>query len=399
MDLGRSVRRSTHATSSLSWLTERRRLRWLARWTRFLSRKRVVSVLNLSVFFALIWQMTSLIRMGFDVDLPSEVLKSLKLEELPYPLDIVVQVRRKNITLSPLGTLMQSAGYVDVREGTFRSKYPSTHLEGTGTFDGVFVITNEKCERQWEQFQILANKIPLSYTKWPVIDSRHVSLEVPLMPIASKAFRDVKTGNRAVLSIIKRQLSYLEAHRRLWKFVIDTGKQRVLVIDDTLFPNERLRKSLPALLNNADQESVARQQPWHYIFLRRQKLLDEDPETMWSMNPVYNHAVVAANASHGTGAYVLSLAGARFLHKHITRYRAPLDVEIGLTQRDFPNDFIALSACNNDLVKPFCPEIIEEIPVAKGRQVFDCVWRRVQERSTAMQLVHYFRSYQPRRFT
>lgn len=364
--------------------------RLCAKWRRVLARKRVISLLNLAVFILLTSQMVSIVRMGFDVDLPSEILDSIKLDELPYPLNIVVQVHRKNITLPPRTASLQLPGYVNVQAGTFRNHYPSTELTGTNTFDASFVITNDRCERQWDEFQIAANKIPLTFSKWTPTNSRQISLKDPPIPIAPEAMRNVKTGNRAVMSIVKRQLSYMDAHRRLWQYVVDTRKQRVLVLDDTLFLHERLRKSLPALLTNVDQESIARQKAWHFLFLRRQKLSATDRESAWTMNPVYNHAVVVANVSHGIGAYVLSLPGARFLLHHVNRYRAPLDVEIGLLQRDFPDDFVALSACNNNRVTPFCPEVIQEIAVPTTRPVFDCVWRRVQERHTAAEFPRYF---------
>lgn len=359
-------------------------------WQRTLSKKRIIGLINLCVFCILSWQMVSIFRMGGDVDLPSRMLDMMKLDELPYPLNIVVQVHRKNITVSPFETRVQFPGYVKVQEGTFRNKYPSTKLEGTGTFDSIFVITSEKCEQQWEEFQTKANAVPLQYTKWLQTDAGHISLKDPPLPMVPGSTVDVTTGKKLVKSNLKRQLAYLDAHRRLWQFIVDTGKQRVLVIDDTLFPNDRLRRSLPAMLTNIDQESVARQMSWHFIFLRRQVLSNEHREPAWTMNSVFNHAVVHANVSFGAGAYVLSQDGARFLAKHVTQYRAPLDIEIGQLQSEFPNDFVALSACNNDAPVPLCPEIMDDIATRRTAHTSSCAWRRFQEKRMASSFPHYF---------
>lgn len=378
-------------------MPSRRRLgmnRGAAQWQRTLSKRPVVGLINLCVLFILSWQMLSILRMGSDVDLPSRMLDMMKLDELPYPLNIVAQVHRKNITVSPFEARVQFPGYVKVQDGTFRNKYPSTKLEGTGTFDDIFVITSEKCEQQWAEFQTKANAVPLQYTRWLQMEARHISLTDPPLPMAPGSTIDISTGKKMVKSNLKRQLAYLDAHRRLWQFIVDTAKQRVLIIDDTLFPNNRLRRSLPAMLTNIDQESVARQMNWHFIFLRRQVLSSEQREPMWTMNSVFNHAVVHANVSFGAGAYILSQEGARFLAKHVTRYRAPLDIEVGQLQSEFPKEFVALSACNNDAPVPFCPEIMSEITTYRTAHTTSCAWRRLQEKRMASSVPHFLSSKQ-----
>lgn len=362
----------------------------LALLLRILAKKRIIGLINLTVFIILSWQTVSIINMGGDVDLPSKILDSMRMDELPYPLNIVVQVHRKNITHAPFKGNFSNPGYAKVREGTFRNKYPSTELQGMGTFDNIFVISNDHCEEQWQEFQRAANKVPLQYSRWLQIGFRHVSLSDPPIPLAPGAMMDKTTGKKLSSSNLRRQIAYLEAHRHLWKYVVETGRQRVLILDDTVFPNDRLRRSLPSVLTNVDQESVARQTKWHFMFLRRQKRDIKQKEQMWTMNAVFNHAVVHANVSYGVGAYVLSIDGARFLVDHVKHYRAPLDVEIGLLQTEFPNDFVALSACNNDSPVPLCPEIVSDISTSRTKRLADCAWRRLQEKRIASKFQSYF---------
>lgn len=352
-----------------------------------LSKRRVVGIVNLAVFVILSTYVASLVRNGGEARMATIVFDSKRLDQLPYPLNIVAQVRRRNISVSTPLSHKTQPGYVGVKPGTFRSKYPSLDIAGTGTFDEVYVLTSDKCDGQWQEFLRHANAVSMSVVKWPVQDSKHISLTSPPLPVAASALQDTATGNTAVMSILKRQISYLEAHRRIWKHVADTDRQRVLILDDTLFPNERLLKSMPSLFTNADQESVAGQKPWHFIFFRRKRLplqIHEQslqhPEIMWSMNPRYSHAVVRAKPSIGAGMYALSSTGAKWLLEHVPRYRVPLDLEIALLQRDFPEEFVTLSACNNDTPKEFCPEIVKEIPVPDSKHLFECVWRRLQEK-------------------
>lgn len=68
---------------------------------------------------------------------------------------------------------------------------------------------------------------------------------------------------------------------------------------------------------------------------------------------------------------------------HIRAYRASMDLEIAMLQRDHL-DFVVLSACNNDEPRDFCPEIASTITVVRDQQHLECSWRRLHERQTAI---------------
>lgn len=361
---------------------------------RALRARRVVCMVNFAIMAVLIWQFSSIARLRGDSNILVSVLRKKQITDLPYPLRMARAATHsggmdtgEEQVLAKIG----GPGYVSIRAGTFRNKYPSITISGGGTFDAVYVITSGRCERQWDAFRYLATSYALPLVKWELMDARRISLAAPPVPIASDATMHFShSNNRALASILKRQIAYMDAHQRLWRQVIDTGKQRVLVIDDTLFPTQRLLRSLPPTMSNIDTESVARRTPWHFIFLRRQGLLasasrdvhSKRQENVWTLNPKYKHAITIANVSHGVGAYILSLDGAKYLSKNIVSFRAPLDVEIGLIQLEHRENFVALSACNNDVPTPFCPEMILDIS-KKGMTSFDCGWRRTQEAQTA----------------
>lgn len=365
------------------------------RWCRRLSRKRVIGLVNLNVFLLLFWQMSSIIGMGGDFNLEAALFNSMSERELPYPLNIVAQVHHNNISVAPWKGPHQHAGYGNIRAGTFRSKYPSNSLPSRGTFDEVYVISNLRCAQQLSKFEKKCRKAGLPVQQWPQTDPHHFSLNDPPIPISQQLIGEIKQGSNESIPMLKRQIAYLDTHRRVWQHAILLGKQRIFVIDDTLFPTAKLLESFPFFLSNVDQESVAHQKPWHFIFLRRMllasKLWKEQGvrrEATWAMNSKYHHAVVQANVSYGVGAYVLSLEGARFLHGHITEYRRPLDVEIGMLQIEFSKRFVALSACNNDEPSPFCPEMMDDISERLENSI-DCVWRRIEEQRTAQNFHKY----------
>ncbi|KAI0565878.1 hypothetical protein FGB62_14g118 [Gracilaria domingensis] len=362
-------------------------------WIQNLRSKRVVCTLNLIVFIILSLHMTLLLRFHLDGHVPDTILASVPADQLAHPMDIIAQVRNRKIKFSREVDI-HTPGYVHTRLATFRSKYPSENIEGSGTFDDVFVITSEKCTAQFKETERLAHEAGISITKWGFDEGRHVNLDIPSVPISESTLRKLKGLKGRDLSVMRKHILYFDAHRRLWAHVNATGKQRCLVIDDSLFPTTRLLKSLPSVLSDADQESVARQKPWHYMFLRRQIIHHESKvkkrkEPIWVMNSKYKHAVVLANVSHGASAYVLSLDGAFFLQKHVTEFREPLDIEIGLVQREFRNQFVALSACNNDVQTPFCPEMIADISHHSAK-AHNCLWRRLYERWTARDFDSHF---------
>ncbi|CAN8071079.1 unnamed protein product [Agarophyton chilense] len=318
--------------------------------------------------------------------LSDAILSTIPVDQLPHPIDIIAQVRNRKVKL-PIDSAFYAPGYVHVRQATFRNKYPSESIAGSETFDAVFVITSQKCSSQFREFQKMAHEAGITAVKWEHTDVRRVSLDKPPMPISDSALGKLQNLKGRDLFVVRRHIAYFDAHRRLWAHVAASGKQRSLVIDDSLFPTTRLLRSLPSVLSDADQESIARQKPWHFMFLRRQvvhhkSIRKKRKESMWVMNAKYKHPVVLANISHGASAYVLSLDGAILLQKHVRTFREPLDIEIGLVQRDLKDQFVALSACNNDVQAPFCPEMIMDISHNSGK-AHNCLWRRLYERWTA----------------
>jgi hypothetical protein len=309
---------------------------------------------------------------------------------LSYPADVAMQARTHRLPpASASERLIHHAGYWEVRPGTFRSRYPSVAIDDT--FDEVYAITNPKCPGQWEEFARRARHAGLGSLQWPMPPFKHISISQPPMPILASAFIDANTGNKAVISILKRQLAYLQAHRAIWEYVLSTGRQRVLIVDESVFPTERLLRILPSLFNQIDQESLAMQTSWHMVTFRRKPAVPafkansndktREAEAVWCSSPKYGHSVVRSRPSFGSGMYALSSDGARWLLEHVTSYRAPMDVELALLQQENPDEFVVLSACNNDDESDFCPEVAMDIGVQSSRQnQFECVWRRLHER-------------------
>lgn len=346
--------------------------------------RRIVCLVNLCVIVLLAWQMISIMRFGGDSHTTESVLQTKRNDELPYPLNLARWVPWAVESMDETAAI-GGPGYSTVRAGTFRNKYPSTIIAGSGTFDAVYVVTSARCGKQWETFQRLSEAHGIPVTRWIQSDARKISFAAPPIPLAG----GITGGSRAATAILKRQLAYMDAHRRVWRRVIDMRQQRVLVIDDSLFPTPRLLRLLPATLADIDTESVAQQTPWHFVFLRRSlspKLHPGHREAIWTVNSRYGHTVTIANVSHGAGAYVLSLDGANFLLEHITAFRAPLDVEIGLLQHDHRSNFTALSMCNDVSDTPFCPKMIQDISTRKSVSL-ECTWRRAHELQTAGEFV------------
>lgn len=325
-----------------------------------------------------------------DFALPSLKCGNDRCRTLPYPADIAL--RSKTKISSPYevvwwnhSVLQENPGYAEIRPGTFWPNYPSDNA--SHTFDAIHVITNEKCPKQWKEFYQRAKAAKLPSTQWPVMSYKRISFSNPPLPIRDSILTEQTAGGRVVASVLKRQISYLQAHRSIWRHVSSSSKQqRVLVIDDSLFPSDRLQRLAPSLFDQIDQESLALQTSWHIVNFRRK--LQTPPassledETVWCSNPRYNHAVVRAGPSFGAGMYALSAEGARWLLDHVKEFRASMDIEFALLQKEYPDEFVMLSACNNDELSDFCPEISEDISVGDQTktQHFECVWRRLQER-------------------
>lgn len=351
-----------------------------------LSNRYVAGIANLIVFCLLATQTTNIIQNGGRVGSGAffRACSEGHCSDLPHPIDIAGRARLHVLPSADDGRQAKHhAGYFEVKPGTFRSKYPS--IAASDVFDDIHVITNEKCPAQWTEFLRRAHAANLPATQWPMQQFKHISITDPPIPINSEVLTDQSTGSKVVMSILKRQMAYFEAHRNIWRHAIKSKRQRVLVVDDTVFPNERLLRILPSMFNQIDQESLAVQTPWHVVTLRRKQSRANASmlEPVWCSNPQYNHAVVRSKPSYGAGMYALSAEGARWLLENVKTYRAPMDVELLLLQRDFPEDFVVLSACNNDEPHDFCPEIAQDISVGSAKHQFECVWRRLQERRLA----------------
>jgi hypothetical protein len=349
---------------------------------RILARRQTLGIINLITTVFLLVQWFGVIR-RLATTVPFSNAFSLPLSQLSYPVDIAIQSRSRRLPQAADLNQSRLAGYSEVRSGTFRSRYPSNKL--SDVFDEVFVITNPKCPSQWDTFQSHAMHAGLKVRQWPVMPFRRISLASPPIPLARSASLDDRGGNKQAVSILKRQVSYLDAHRRIWQHVTETRKQRVLILDDSIFPSDRLRQLLPTLFNNVDQESIAGQTPWHLVTFRRKTARwntssTQPPEAAWCSNPHYNHAVVRARPSYGSGMYAISIGGAFWMLEHVREYRAPMDVEIALLQKENEEEFVALSACNNDEPREFCPDLAEDISLARTKHNFECSWRRLHER-------------------
>lgn len=353
---------------------------------------KVLASLNIFTFCYLLAHAIDLVRNigGTELGVPNFQCGNALCSFLPYPVDLALRSRTPisspyEVVWSNNSVLQERAGYAEVRPGTFRPAYPTEDV--SHSFDDIHVITNEKCPKQWIEFQRRAREAKLPATQWPVMSYKRISFSEPPLPVHKTVLTEHSAGGRVVASVLKRQISYLLAHRSIWSHVASSSRQqRVLIIDDTLFLNERLRRIIPSMFNQIDQESLAFQSSWHIVNFRRK--LQNSPSTslqneaVWCSNPRYNHAVVRANPSFGAGMYALSAEGARWLLDHIQEYRAPMDIEFAQLQKEFPEEFVMLSACNNDEPTDFCPEITEDISVngQSKTQHFECVWRRLQER-------------------
>lgn len=348
----------------------------------------------------------------------------LSQHRLPYPLNLL-PVSGRMIPISMSDTIIDDGqlaqkhfgvggnifpGYAGLRKGTFRDRYPSHTVNGTGTFDAIFVLSSSRCARHLKKFRGKAKERGLLIESWPISSS--VSISDPPLPLAGKDGSAIRGGGMSssamlVPAVLRRELAYTDAQVRLWRHVLNAGLQRVLILDETLFPTKRLLGMLPTMMVGVDTESVARAQPWHIIYLRRTVLRrkydnddgnnndeDETSESIWSWSNVgsghdkHQMPVTIANVSHGAGAYILSMNGAQFLLDHVTSFAAPLDVQFGMLQRQHPTQFVALSVCEAHHDKPFCPENIKDISQPRPNDdpesvSFDCTWRRSQEAQTA----------------
>lgn len=348
-------------------------------WHGPLARKRVVGILNFTVLIMLVWQTISIIRMRGEVDLGRYVLESMNAEELPYPLNIVVQVHQRNITKGLGRGKSGFAGYAVKKDGTFRTKYPSVDISGRGTFDGVYVLSNPKCSRIWKEWERRAAALGWNYMKRDVEDWKTLALSD--LPMGMR--KEIESKNKGSLAMTKRHVRYFEAQRKLWEHVVEMRQQRVLVLDEWLFPTRKLLENLPRILTNVDQESIARQRAWHVIYLRRRRIGIRD-EAVWCVDKGWNGRVVVADRSVGMGAYILSLEGARELLKRVEEGRGGVDVDVGMAQINSENGSEGLLALGGGCVVDEgrgCGGMWEQVGGGK-RSGMDCEWRRLVERKS-----------------
>lgn len=315
-----------------------------------------IAVINIVVVLILSWNTSRLI-----------------IRALPKREQVIPHSGRSSFTEPSILQSHQNKGFVNIRQASFRDKYPSTSLSQFGTFDAVYVITNSKCGL-WGEVERRANLAQLPVKSWPMVRWKSISLENPPVRLSPDVRKRLNLRKRTAVKTLKRQLAYLDAHRGIWQVVANKSIQRALVLDEAFFPSKRLLASLPPTMSNIDIESIAQQKPWHIVQFRlvRARAHEAVP---WSMNPKYHHPVVRANASLGAGMYALSTSGAQYLLQHVNEYRAPLDVEFGLLQAEDVN-FVALNACNNNRPRPFCPEMVD---VLEGRDSMECLWHRFWE--------------------
>lgn len=347
----------------------------------------VVRLLNFLIFAALV------IYTG-------QTAQTQHLDHKIYPFDIIDDVKNSQLTLTS-SRGFQSPGFVNRRNGTFRTHYPSIGLVDSDTFDEVFVISNRKCKSQLDEFAKRAQERGIRYT---IVDSTHateVSLSSPPLKIDHSALQKAQHHRHTMLSTLKRQIGYTHTHVRIWRQAQSRRRKRILILDNTLFPSAKLIKFLPLMFNQIDEESVARRQPWHLLTFRR-TVLNQDIEMMsaspfqsrenpmeeiWSSIPVYGHPIVLAAPSFGASFYALSSQGIEWLLEHVTEYTCPLDKQLLLLQNQFPDEFVVLSGCNNVHRQPLCPEFVLETVPENLKSSHECVWRRLQERSAVQELI------------
>lgn len=344
---------------------------------------RLLAVVNLFTFVVLVTLSNQLFVLpGWRFVFGTSLKSNSATRGYPRPVDLAMQARaRQYPPADNASNYRHSVGFSGFQAGTFRGKYPAVHLKDV--FDDIHVLTNPRCPDQTAAFQSRVAPTELAVTYWETMAMKDVRLDDPPIMLRPQAYHDPLTGAKMVLSILKRQVAYTATHIQIWRQQVRLRKSRSLIIDDSLFPRDRLLKQMPALFNQIDQESLAGQTPWHVVTFRRkvsEASLADQAEDVWCSNPRYNHPVVRAAPSYGAGMYAVSLAGAEWLLKHVHSYRAPLDIELALLQREYPDEFVVLSACNNDQIRDFCPDIVKEIPVTDSKHHFECLWRRLQER-------------------
>lgn len=341
------------------------------------TRRRTVGFVNLTTLIMLFAQTVMLMTSG-----PSGLI-SRSVCELPQPFRDAVRATSSGPVLSAPHNPRQLPGYVATRNATFRDRYPSVSVQGAGTFDAVFALSASRCPERWTRFRTLATSAGLTATRWPVVDARGLSLDSPPLPLSPGVKVPV---NRAERAMFRRRLAYLDAQRRLWEHVIHTRKQRVLVLDDAVFPTKKFLHEAPALLSAVDVASVARAHPWHVLLLRR--AWTGINEEVWvrggrAAGFLRDVTVAKKGSAVGLGAYVLTLDGAKKLSATVRRFRAGADLELGMLMREVGIN--VLSACRGGKGM-WCPDVVGEIDIPQLVNRMECVWRQLDEQTSAATL-------------
>lgn len=236
--------------------------------------------------------------------------------------------------------------------------------------DAIYVLGMEHCESRWNNMFAWAKENNLTIT--PIYGAHYQDLDLqnPPIPITGLMESDaVKSG----------QVACTTTHIKAWRDAFRNNHSRVIVLEDDVRMTAPLMERLPSLLKDADQGSVRRGQPWHYIYLRT------FPTVLFDRYEVWHNDIRVAPPGWGTAAYVASRAGIRYLLTRISSYSFPLDVQIERLQKGYDNEgaqFVALETCGFDEQGRFrvgCSHNIRELSRA---QKGNCAYSATQAGKT-----------------
>ncbi len=262
-----------------------------------------------------------------------------------------------------------------VREPKARPEAPV--IKWTPPVAQIYGIAQHGCRAQWNEFAARAQLGGWSAIRWDVAKTQSIRLAAPPLPldpaIVSLARYARGRGTRAAL---RRQIAYLDAHRRAWAGVARARVAHALIMDAHLFPTLRTAEKLGAWLSDADSAAITQHARWHVMLLRAldtaQKRRTRRPVVNWV------DGIRRADTAKGAGAYVVSQAGARMLLAHVRAYRGSLDGEFARLAREMNDNFIVLTPCEE--VAGVCDELTQDITDERVMGKFRCVWRALEER-------------------
>lgn len=352
-------------------------------WCNLWRNKKIVGILNLFVFAFLTFQTVTLFLsflLAAPITITGNISQSHKFSTSvkKYLNNITHTARRKD----------WHPGYAYVRPGTFRQRYPSIQLDGKHTFDEIYVIKNSRCDRQTELFREYASMHSLSFLEWRESEPREMLLSNPPISLSHLVSESVAHSQSNFRKSLKRHIAYLDTHRKVWAHILQNKHERSMVIDDSLFLPSLFLRELPSILTNLDQESLAKQEPWHLLLMHTsrqgycQSKQSFQPNTeVWVRSAKSHYTITSSNVSRGTGAraYIITLAGAKFLSDHVVRYRTNLESEIELLRDDYRDSFNVLEACKQDIGQACCITPSYGIVTPELKTLDDCSWRRHDE--------------------